>query len=155
MSTHTLTVLWENKGEPFLDNRYSRAHRWLFDGGVEVIASSSPSVVPVPMSLEAAVDPEEAFIAALSSCHMLWFLALTAKAGFKALRYEDQPEGHVGRNDQGKLAVTLVTLRPAVTFEGAAPTAEQLDALHHDAHEQCFIAHSVKTDIRCEPRRDA
>ena len=82
MSTHTLTVLWENQDEPFIDNRYSRAHRWLFDGGVEVVASSSPSVVPVPMSLEAAVDPEEAFIASLSSCHMLWFLALAAKAGF-------------------------------------------------------------------------
>ena len=155
MSSHTMTVLWENRNEPFTDNRYSRAHRWLFDGGVEVVASSSPSVVPVPMSLEAAVDPEEAFIASISSCHMLWFLAVTAKAGFKVTRYEDQPEGHVGKNDQGKLSVTVVTLRPAVTFEGDAPTTEQLDALHHDAHEHCFIAHSVKTDVRCEPRQEA
>ena len=154
MSSHTLTVLWENRNEPFTDNRYSRAHRWLFDGGVEVVASSSPSVVPVPMSLEAAVDPEEAFIASLSSCHMLWFLALAAKAGFKVTRYEDQPEGQVGKNDQGKLSVTVVTLRPGVTFEGDAPSAEQLDALHHDAHEHCFIAHSVKSEVRCEPRQE-
>lgn len=154
MSNHTMTVLWENQGEPFTDNRYSRAHRWLFDGGVEVIASSSPSVIPAPLSLEAAVDPEEAFIASLSSCHMLWFLAVTAKAGFKVTRYEDQPEGQVARNEQGKLAVTVVTLRPAVTFEGDAPSAEKLDALHHQAHENCFIAHSVKTDVRCEPRQE-
>lgn len=152
MSAHTLTVLWENQDEPFIDNRYSRAHRWLFDGGVEVTASSSPSVIPVPMSLEAAVDPEEAFIASLSSCHMLWFLAVAAKAGFKVTRYEDQPEGHVARNDQGKLAVTTVTLRPAVRFDGLAASSDQLSALHHQAHENCFIAHSVKTDVRCEPR---
>ena len=154
MSSHTLIVLWENPGEPFTDNRYNRAHRWLFDGGVEVPASSSPSVVPVPMSMEAAVDPEEAFIASLSSCHMLWFLAVTAKAGFKVTRYEDRPEGQVARNDQGKAAVTVVILRPAVTFEGDAPSAEKLDALHHQAHDNCFIAHSVKTDVRCEPRQE-
>lgn len=152
MSTHTLTVLWENQGEPFIDNRYSRAHRWLFDGGVEVVASSSPSVVPVPLSLEAAVDPEEAFIASISSCHMLWFLALAAKAGFKVDRYEDKPEGQIGKNEQGKVSVTVVTLRPAVRFGGDAPTTEQLDALHHDAHDRCFIAHSVKSEVRCEPR---
>lgn len=152
MSEHTAVVQWNREGAVFADNRYSRGHHWLFDGGVEVPASSSPKVVRVPLSVEAAVDPEEAFVASLSSCHMLWFLSLAAKQGFVVDRYRDEAVGVIAKDAEGKLAMTLVTLRPGVSFSGdKQPTADDLAALHHEAHEQCFIANSVKTDIRCEP----
>ena len=133
------------------DNRYSRGHRWHFDGGVEVPASSSPHVVPLPYSVQAAVDPEEAFVASLSSCHMLWFLSLAAKAGYVVDSYRDEATGVMNRNAEGRMAMTRVTLRPGVRFGGAAPNSEQLEALHHEAHAQCFIANSVKTEVLCEP----
>ncbi|HEX2224185.1 MAG TPA: OsmC family protein [Thermoanaerobaculia bacterium] len=152
MAEYAATILWDRKGAPFLDNRYSRAHLWRFDGGVEVPGSSSPHVVPPPLSDPGAVDPEEAFVASLSSCHMLWFLSLAAKQGFVAEHYEDRASGVMARNPEGRLAMTVVTLRPAVSFAGdRQPTREELDALHHQAHEECFIASSVKTEVRCEP----
>jgi organic hydroperoxide reductase OsmC/OhrA len=152
LAEHVATILWDRKGAPFVDNRYSRAHLWRFDGGVEVPGSSSPHVVPVPMSDAHAVDPEEAFLASLSSCHMLWFLSLAAKQGFVVERYEDQASGTMGRNPEGKLAMTVVTLRPAVSFAGERkPTRQDLETLHHQAHEECFLASSVKTEVRCEP----
>jgi organic hydroperoxide reductase OsmC/OhrA len=117
-----------------------------------VPGSSSPSVVREPFSDPAAVDPEEAFVASLSSCHMLWFLSLAAEQGFRVDRYLDEAEGVMGRNEHSRMAMTLVTLRPRVDFSGASqPTHEQLMALHHKAHEECFIANSVKTEVRCEP----
>lgn len=152
MSEHTATILWERNGATFTDNRYSRAHQWKFDGGAVVPGSSSPHVVRVPMSDASAVDPEEAFVASLSSCHLLWFLSIAAAAGFVVDSYEDQASGAMGKNEQGKQAMLVVTLRPRASFVGKQPAPEELDALHHKAHEECFIASSVKTQVKCEPR---
>jgi organic hydroperoxide reductase OsmC/OhrA len=155
MSEYTAQLFWQRRpGEAFVDNRYSRRHLVKFDGGVELPASSSPSVVPLPHSDANAVDPEEMFVAALASCHMLWFLSLAASAGHRVERYEDDAAGTMARNAQGRLAMTRVVLRPRVTFatDSAAPDIAALHALHHAAHDQCFIANSVKTDVRCEPR---
>ncbi len=153
MSHYSTVVSWERGTQVFVDHRYSRAHVWRFDGGIEVPASSSPGVIPLPLSRADAVDPEEAFVASLSSCHMLWFLSLAAKARYVVDSYVDQAEGVMERNLQGKLAMTRVTLRPLVVFSGAArPDKTRLEALHHQAHEECFIASSVRTEVICEPR---
>jgi len=153
MSTYTARIRWQRGDQKFTDNRYSRGHTWKFDGGTEVPASASPHVVPLPMSVEAAVDPEEAFVAAVSSCHMLWFLSLAAKRGHVVDSYTDDAEGVMARNAAGKVAVTKVTLRPLVVFSGAnSPDRAALDALHHAAHEQCFIANSIRSEVVCEPR---
>ena len=153
MATYTAETLWSRGDQPFLDNRYSRRHAIRFDGGIELPASSSPHVVPLPYSDESAVDPEETFVASLSSCHMLWFLSIAAKRGFVVDRYHDRAEGTMARNDRGRLAMTLVTLRPEVAFAGTRqPSAEEVAAMHHEAHEECFIANSVRTEVRCEPR---
>lgn len=152
MAEYEIEVVWNRDGAAFTDNRYSRRHRWLFDGGVEVPASSSPHIVPIPMSDAAAVDPEEAFLASLSSCHMLWFLSVAAKHGFIVETYGDKAVGVMGKDASGSLAMTCVTLRPEVCFVGAKlPTKDQVHALHDEAHGSCFIANSVKTDVRCEP----
>ena len=153
MSEYTAEILWErDPAQDFLGNRYSRKHLLRFDGGVEVPGSSSASSVPLPMSDAAAVDPEEAFVASLSSCHMLWFLAIAAKRQFVVDRYLDHAIGVMARNEQGKMAMTRVTLRPQVRFSGARlPSRDELEQLHHKAHEECYIANSVKTEVRCEP----
>jgi len=152
MSSYSAEVSWQRHGEDFLGNRYSRRHLLRFDGGLEVPGSSSPHVVPVPMSDAAALDPEEAFVASLSSCHMLWFLSIAAKRRFCVDSYLDKAEGVMAKNADGKLAMTVVTLRPAVSFSGERlPTREELGKLHHEAHEACFIANSVRTEVRCEP----
>jgi len=152
MAEHTCTVAWERGSADFVDRRYSRAHTWTFDGGAVVPGSSSPHVVPPPGSDPSAVDPEEAFVASLSSCHMLWFLDLAARRGYRIDRYVDRAVGTMGRNASGKLAMTRVVLRPAVTFgPGPQPDAGIFNALHHEAHAQCFIANSVTTDVVCEP----
>ena len=149
---HTALIRWKNDAADFLDKRYSRAHTWTFDGGVVVPASSSPHVVPLPMSDAAAVDPEEAFVAALSSCHMLWFLDIASRAGYAVASYDDTADGHLGRNAAGKRVVDVVTLRPRTRFAGTrVPDATALAVLHHDAHEACFLANSVRCEIRCEP----
>ncbi len=153
MSTYNAEIRWSRDGQKFTDNRYRRTHTWQFDGGVTVPASSSPSVVPLPMSDAAAVDPEEAFVASLSSCHMLWFLSIAAKRGYVVDRYVDAAEGLMEENPDGKLAMTRVTLRPLAHFSGASqPDHATLDALHHAAHAECFIAHSVKSEVVIEPR---
>jgi len=152
MGHYTAEVLWLREAQHFLDNRYGRAHLIRFDGGLEVPGSSSPQVVPPPMSDAAAMDPEEAFVASLSSCHMLWFLSIAARRKFRVDRYFDAAVGVMEKNPAGKMAITVVTLRPEVQFSGERlPTPEQVDQMHHDAHELCFIANSVKTEIRCEP----
>jgi len=152
MADHTCIVTWERGAADFVDRRYSRAHTWTFDGGAVVRGSSSPHVVPPPGSDPAGVDPEEAFVASLSSCHMLWFLDLAARRGYRVDRYVDNAVGTMGRNAAGKLAMTRVVLRPAVTVgPGPQPDAQALAELHHQAHDQCFIANSVITDVRCEP----
>lgn len=153
MSTYSATISWSLRDEEkFTDNRYTRAHCWHFDGGETVRASSSPQVVPLPYSDESAVDPEEAFIASLSSCHMLWFLSIAAKRGFVVEQYKDKVNGVMQKNVEGKSAITKVTLRPEVHYaKGNQPTEKEELDIHHEAHEQCFIANSVKTDIKVEP----
>lgn len=154
MTTHDYhaEVHWTRAGQPFTDNRYSRRHDWHFDGGATVPGSSSPHSVRVPLSDPSAVDPEEAFVAALSSCHMLWFLSLAAKAGWVIDDYRDAAVGIMELNAQRQMAVTVVTLRPAVRYGGERrPDAAEQERLHHEAHANCFIANSVKSDVRCEP----
>jgi organic hydroperoxide reductase OsmC/OhrA len=142
------TVSWTRDGETFSDNRYSRGHLWTFDGGVTVPASASPSVVPLPLSREDAVDPEEAFVAAVSSCHMLTFLAIAAKKRFNVDRYEDRALGIMTKNQNGKLFISKITLDPAIEFSGdKKPTADQIADMHHLAHQECFIANSVLTEV--------
>jgi organic hydroperoxide reductase OsmC/OhrA len=142
------TVSWTRDGETFSDDRYSRFHLWTFDGGVTVPASASPSVVPLPLSREDAVDPEEAFVAAVSSCHMLTFLAIAAKKRFNVDRYEDRALGIMTKNQNGKLFISKITLDPAIEFSGdKKPTADQIADMHHLAHQECFIANSVLTEV--------
>jgi organic hydroperoxide reductase OsmC/OhrA len=153
LSEYKTVVEWNRDGAIFTDNRYSRGHRWLFDGGIEIPASSSPHVVRLPLSIAEAVDPEEAFVASLSSCHMLVFLSLAATKGFVVDSYRDEAIGILEKDSVGKLAMTRVTLHPHIEFSGdKRPTPDELEELHHDSHDGCFIASSVKTDVRCEPK---
>ncbi len=152
MAIYTARVDWERGDQDFAGNRYSRRHRIRFDGGAELAGSSSPHVVPAPMSDPAAVDPEEAFVASLSSCHMLWFLSIAAGRGFCVDRYADAAEGRMARNAEGRIAMTRVVLRPQAQFSGQRlPTRNEIDAMHHEAHAQCFIANSVRTEVLCQP----
>ena len=154
MSDYTAQVTWQRDPlEAFTDNRYSRRHVLRFDGGTVLAGSSSPNVVPLPLSDASAVDPEEMFVASLASCHMLWFLSLAAQQGWRVDSYEDDATGTLARDAEGRLAMTRVTLRPRVRCIGQRqPSAVELQALHGRAHEACFIARSVKTEVRCEPR---
>ncbi len=152
MSEYTATVEWQRGEQNFLDDCYSRRHTLRFDGGAELAGSSSPSVVRLPMSDASAVDPEEMLVASLSSCHMLWFLSIAAARKFCVDSYVDDASGVMARNAEGKMAMTVVTLKPLVVFSGDhQPSVEQVHALHHKAHAECFIANSVKTEVRCEP----
>ena len=154
MSEYTATVRWQrNADADFVRNRYSRAHEWRFDGGAVVRASASPSIVRAPFSDPAGVDPEEAFVAAVASCHMLWFLSIAAAKGHVVERYEDEAVGTMAKNADGKEWVAEVVLRPRIAFGGdKTPDAAAIEALHHEAHAECFIANSVKSAIRVEPR---
>lgn len=152
MSKYKVIVNWSKGAQVFTDRRYSRAHVWRLDGGLEIPASSSPSVVPLPMSVAAAVDPEEAFVASLSSCHMLWFLDIACRAGYVVDNYVDEATGEMGRDAGGRIAMLRVVLHPAVQFSGASrPDRDALQRLHESAHEACFISNSVKTEVVCEP----
>ena len=151
MGTHTATIAWQRGDEPFAGGRYSRKHEWRFDGGAIVAASPSPQVVPLPWSDPAAVDPEEAFVAAIASCHMLWFLSIAAERGHIIERYEDDAVGTLARVAPGRQAITEVVLRPRIAFAGAPVDAATVAALHEAAHERCFIANSVNSAIRIEP----
>jgi organic hydroperoxide reductase OsmC/OhrA len=150
MHRYTATTTWSRDGAPFIDLKYSRAHRLKFDGGVDILASSSPQHVRIPFSDPAGVDPEEAFVASLSSCHLLSFLYVAAKRGIVVESYVDDAEGMMDRNEDGRLAITRVVLRPRVTYE-VAPDAETEAALHHQAHEDCYIANSVRAEVLVEP----
>ncbi|MCF7369784.1 OsmC family protein [Vibrio sp. J2-3(2022)] len=149
MSKHSALIEWHREAdEIFSDNQYSRAHIWKFDGGLQVPASPSPHVVPLPLSVEENVDPEEAFVAALSSCHMLVFLSIAAKRRYVVDRYLDEAVGELTKGENGKEWVSKVTLNPKITFAGdEQPTRSQLEKMHHMAHENCFIANSVKTEV--------
>ena len=152
MSDYYATVTWTRDGENFVGNKYSRAHTWTFDGGATIPASPSPHIVPVPMSVEENVDPEEAFVASLSSCHMLFFLSGAAKRGFTIDKYVDEAVGTLAKNEAGKMAMVKVVLKPVIKFSGdKVPTNEQQEEMHHEAHERCFIANSVKTKVEIKP----
>jgi len=154
-STFTATVEWRRGDAKFTDKRYSRAHAWRFDGGAVVPGSSSPLSVPLPFSDEQAVDPEEAFVAALSSCHMLFFIASVARDGYLLDSYDDAAIGTMEKNARGKFAMSRVTLRPRLVFSGdRQPSAEQVAALHHWAHEECYLANSVTTEVVIEPQQE-
>lgn len=146
MADYRATVSWTQEGD-FAANRYSRAHRWSFDGGAVVPASAAPTSVPVPLSDPAGVDPEEALVAAVSSCHMLWFLSLAQGAGFEVASYRDEAVGRMGKDDRGKIAITRITLSPDIAFTGRQPTAEDLSQLHHEAHEKCYLANSIRGEV--------
>ncbi len=148
MSEHKAIIEWQRTGPDFLKGRYSREHTWTFDGGVTVPASPSPSVVPAPYSNPAHVDPEEAFVAAIASCHMLTFLYLASKDGFQVDNYRDEAVGGITKNERGVPWVSLVTLRPKIAYSGdKVPTPADEERLHHLAHEQCFIANSIRTTV--------
>ena len=150
MHKHEALILWERKDQKFVDNKFSRAHLWEFDG-VTVPASSAPSVLPVPMSSLEAIDPEEALVAATSSCHMLFFLFIAAKQGFVVDSYSDQAYGEMGKNAEGKTLMSKITLRPKIEFSGSKqPIAAEIAEVHQKAHEQCFIGNSLKSEIVIE-----
>jgi organic hydroperoxide reductase OsmC/OhrA len=151
MKQFEASLVWQRGTQPFTDQRYSRAHEWIFDGGLHVPASSSPLSVPLPMSDAANVDPEEALVAAVSSCHMLFFLSIAAQRGYVVDHYRDHALGVMDSNADGKMAMTTITLRPAIAFSGQVrPDAAQLDALHHEAHDRCYIANSIKAEVIVE-----
>jgi len=147
MGKHTAIVRWSRGDGDFAANKHSRVHEWEFDGGLKVPASASPDIVPLPYSVAENVDPEEAFVASISSCHMLFYLHKSRDAGFVVNSYEDEAVGVLEKNAAGRLAITRVTLNPVVSYEGPVPSAEQVEALHHEAHELCFIANSIMTEI--------
>lgn len=152
MSQYHAQINWKCNTDSFIDNKYSRAHSWTFDGGLTVPASSSPSIVPEPWSDASNLDPEEAFVAALSSCHMLWFLSLAQNRGFAVSSYTDGAIGTMNKNAQGKLAITEVELNPKVEFDKVhEPTKAELNELHETAHDNCFIANSVISAITINP----
>jgi organic hydroperoxide reductase OsmC/OhrA len=149
MSDYVADVLWRRgAGEAFVDSRYSRAHVWRFDGGVVVPASSAVASVPLPYSKSENVDPEEALIAAAASCHMLTFLHLAAKSRLMVDSYEDHAVGTMSADERGRKSITRIVLRPNIRFSGPhAPDAALIERLHHEAHEECYIANSLRSDI--------
>ena len=151
MSEYVATIRWQRGTDNFIDDKYSRGHEWVFDGGLTVPASASPDIVPLPMSVAENVDPEEAFVASISSCHMLFFLAIAANSGYVIDEYTDEACGHMEKNADGKTLITKVVLRPQATYSGERiPDREKIERMHRLAHEQCFIANSVKTDVTTE-----
>jgi len=152
MSEHKATISWKRTSEDFLKGRYSREHTWTFDGGLSVPASPAPAVVPAPWSNPANIDPEEAFVASISSCHMLTFLFVASRQGFQVDSYQDEAVGVTTKNEKGVPWVSSVTLRPKIGYSGEkSPTRQEQEHLHHLSHEQCYIANSVKTEITVQP----
>ncbi|MGX5173316.1 OsmC family protein [Aliikangiella sp. IMCC44653] len=151
MAQHSAVVEWHNSQAGFIQGEYSRAHQWRFDGGASIQASASPHIVPLPYSVAENVDPEEAFIASISSCHMLFFLSICAKKKLEVSHYRDAAVGELAPNDDGKMAMTVVKLRPQVTFAGdKVPSKAQIATIHQLAHASCFIANSIKTEVVVE-----
>jgi len=152
MSEHKATIEWKLEGAQFAYETYNRSHLWTFEGGVQVPAAAAPANIPPGAVGAPGVDPEQAFVAALSSCHMLWFLHLACNRKLKVKRYRDEAVGVLERGADGKEAITRVTLRPAVSFDGTPPEPAQFAELHEKAHQRCFIANSVKSEVVIEPR---
>ena len=151
MPDHLATIEWRSDGG-FREGRYSRAHSLSFDGGAIVPGSASPHVVPPPLSDPAGVDPEETLVASASACHMLWFLHLARDSGLDVAAYRDEARGSMGKDERGRMAMTRIVLSPEIEFAGEVPDEQALAKLHHDAHERCFIANSLKTEIVVEPQ---
>lgn len=149
MADYLATVEWRSDGG-FREGRYSRAHSLSFDGGAVVPGSASPHVVPAPLSDAAGIDPEEALVASASACHMLWFLHLARDAGLDVAAYRDDARGTMGKDERGRMAMVRIVLRPRIEFAGGPPDAAALERLHHEAHERCFIANSLRTEIVVE-----
>jgi organic hydroperoxide reductase OsmC/OhrA len=149
MAEYQATISWEADGQ-FRSGQYSRRHMIRFDGGAEVVGSSSPHVVRVPLSDPAGVDPEEALVASASACHMLWFLSLAQSAGFDVASYRDEAVGVMGKDERGRIAFTRIALRPTIVFAGTEPTPDEMAGLHEEAHDRCFIANSLRTPIVVE-----
>jgi organic hydroperoxide reductase OsmC/OhrA len=149
MARHDAQIVWRSDGN-FVNGRYSRAHQWRFDGGAVIPASSSPHVVPVPLSDPAGVDPEEALVASASSCHMLWFLDLARRAGLDVESYSDDAVGELGKDERGRIALRTIRLRPTIAFTGRQPSAEEVTKLHDQAHLNCFIANSLRGEVVVE-----
>ena len=153
MATHHATVRWfASPGEDYAKGQYSRAHSWSFDGGAIVPASASPHIVPMPWADPDAVDPEEAFVASAASCHMLFFLDFARQAGLIVTGYEDEAEGEMNKGSDGKTRITRITLRPRIVFGSEEPDQATIDELHHKAHEACFIANSITSEVVVEGR---
>ena len=153
MSVYTATIAWSRDDQPFLDGRYSRAHVISFDGGVSIAGSPSPHVVRAPLSKADAVDPEEMLVAAVSSCHMLFFLDFARRGGFTVDRYEDEATGVMEKDERGRTSITKVTLRPAISWGGEKqPSPAEIEDLNHRAHEACYIANSIRADVNVEMR---
>ncbi|BDU76466.1 OsmC family protein [Mesoterricola sediminis] len=150
MIKHEVEISWSRGDAPFTDAKYSRAHRWVFDGGAVVMATSSPSVVPLPYSDPVFVDPEEALVAAASSCHMLWFLSIAAGRGFTVDSYEDRAVGYMGRNGEGRIAMVRIALHPCIRFAGEGPDEAQVQEMHEASHDCCMIANSLRTEVKVE-----
>ena len=151
MTTYTATIRWSRDGaDGFAKGQYSRAHEWAFDGGLTVPAGPSPHIVPDPWGNPAGVDPEEAFVASLASCHMLFFVDFARRGGFVVDSYVDEAQGELARRDDGKTWMERVTLRPKVTWGDGAPNDAEIKNLHHRAHDACFIANSVTTEVVIE-----
>jgi organic hydroperoxide reductase OsmC/OhrA len=151
MGSYTATIRWKRGSDgDFAKGQYSRAHEWAFDGGAVVAASPSPHIVPAPWSDAAGVDPEEAFVASLASCHMLFFVDFARRAGLLVDAYVDEAEGELGKRADGRMAMTRVTLHPRVTWGGTPPDAAAIADLHHRAHDACFIANSVTSEVRVD-----
>jgi organic hydroperoxide reductase OsmC/OhrA len=154
MSEHKATIKWNRTSPDFLKGRYSREHTWTFDGGAIVPASASPSVVPQPYSNPAFVDPEEAFVASISSCHMLTYIYLAGKKLFVVDSYEDEAAGVMTKGENGVPWISAVTLHPKIIYSGGKlPTPEDETQLHHLAHQECFIANSIKTQVTVAARK--
>ena len=154
MSEYKAIITWKNTGPDFLKGKYSREHTWTFGGGVTVAASASPSVVPPPYSNPAQVDPEEAFVASVSSCHLLTYIYLACRQGFQVDSYHDEAVGVMTKNEKGVPWVSSITLHPRIAYGGGKlPTAEEEAHLHHLAHEQCYIANSIKTEVTVNAAR--
>jgi organic hydroperoxide reductase OsmC/OhrA len=152
MSEHTAHISWRQSGEDFQSGKFSRRHSWTFDGGLELPASASPGVVPPPLSDPAAIDPEEAFVASVASCHMLTFLFVAYKKKFSISSYEDEAVGSLSKNDAGIPWISRIVLRPRIVFSGdRQPSGAELDEMHEAAHRQCFISNSVSTEVTVEP----
>jgi organic hydroperoxide reductase OsmC/OhrA len=153
MSSHYATIRWfASPGEDFAKGQYSRAHSWNFDGLANVSASASPHIVPMPWANPDAVDPEEAFVASAASCHMLFFLDFARRAGLIVTGYDDEAEGEMHQGSDGKSRITRITLRPRIVFGGEGPDQAMIEELHHKAHDACFIANSITSEIVIEPR---